>query len=82
MAESLEEKEALAKLDAVTQDVAADELIKEGDREFTQFRPGPLWLLGAYRAIRRGIGRPLPPAEADPIDERGLRDVLGEDAKP
>jgi hypothetical protein len=92
MAESPEEKEALAKLDEVTREVANDELHKEEDRELSTSLagpgygvPGPVAWFGRFRPFRWKKGDPVaePVDDEDPGDERGLRDVLrGDDAKP
>jgi len=87
MAESPEEKEALAKLDEVTREVAADELGKEADREIgTAFSPrfggpvpGPLaWMVRRLRPFRWKKGDPVPEPvdDEDPGDEHGLRESL------
>jgi hypothetical protein len=91
--ETPEEKEALAKLDDETREVADDELQKEADRELnTAFSPrfgitmpGPLAWMGRFRPFRWKKGDPVPEPvdDEDPGDERGLRDALrGDDAKP
>jgi hypothetical protein len=93
MPESPEEKEALAKLDEETRDVAWDEFDKEADRELsvplvggglTLRGPGPLgWFFGRLRPFRWKKGDPVPEPvdDPDPTDERGLRDVLDDDPK-
>ena len=71
MAESPEEKEALAKLDEVTREAAWGEEQKEEDREvstggwvFGGWR-GPGWLWGRSRPFRRVQGDPVP----EPLDD-------------
>jgi hypothetical protein len=79
--ESAQEKDALAKLDEVTREVAADELQTDADREVSGAAPlGPLAWLGHVRPFRWVKGDPVaePVDDADPVDERGLRDVLRE----
>jgi hypothetical protein len=86
VAESPEEKEALAKLDEATREVAWQEEQKEADRELsTSFSlrfgmavPGPLALFGRFRPFRWKKGDPVPEPvdDPDPNDERGLRDAL------
>jgi len=77
-AESAEEKEALAKLDEMTREVAWGEEDKEADRERAGWEPGSLVTLGRRRRFRRVEGDPVPePVEdEDPGDEHGLRDAL------
>ncbi len=89
MAESPEEKEALAKLDEVTREVADEELQKEADREIsTGLDPkygvplaGPVGWLGRFRRFRWKKGDPVPEPvdDEDPGDEHGLRDALRSD---
>jgi hypothetical protein len=76
--ESPDEKEALAKLDEATREVAWDEEEKEADRERTGWQPGPLITLGRRRPFRRVAGDPVPEPvdDPDPGDEHGLRDAL------
>jgi hypothetical protein len=82
MPESPEEKEALAKLDEVTREVAWQEEDKEADRELNT---GWWWRLGGGltqfgrpRRFRRvkGDPEPEPVDDDDPGDERGLRHAL------
>ncbi len=92
MAESPEEKEALAKLDEGTREVADDELQKEADRElstalrpgFSLALPGPLAWKGRFRLFRWKKDDPIPEPldDGDPGDEHGLRDGLHDDPKP
>lgn len=77
--ESPQEKEALEKLDEATREVAAEELQKDADREVSGAAPlGPLAWLGHVRPFRWVKGDPVaePVDDEDPVDERGLRDVL------
>jgi hypothetical protein len=83
MAESPEEKEALAKLDQVTREVAWSEEQKEADREVSTFSSlgpslGLLRWFGRVRPFRRvkGVPVPEPVDDPDPGDEHGLRDSL------
>ncbi len=82
MAESPEEKEALAKLDEVTREVSAEELQKEADRELSSPWLGGSrrlgWMFGRFRPFRRMKGDPVPEPvnDEDPGDEHGLRDKL------
>jgi hypothetical protein len=81
MAESPEEKQALAKLDEVTREVAWEEEDKEADRELNTgrwWRLGGLARLGRPRLFRRvkGDPEPEPVDDEDPGDEHGLRDAL------
>ena len=86
MYESPQEKEALAKLDEETRDVAWDEFDKEADRELNtrgaiaQFFGG-LARFGRPRPFHRVKGDPEaePVHDEDPGDERGLRDALNHD---
>jgi hypothetical protein len=92
MAESPEEKEALAKLDETTREVAWEEEDKEADREISTGLnpkkygvplPGPLGWMGRFRPFRWKKGDPVPEPvdDEDPGDERGLRDALRDDPK-
>jgi len=81
MAETPEEKEALAKLDDATEQVAWGEFQKEADRELSAtFVPrGRLgWLFGRFRPFGWQKGRPVPEPvdDEDPGDEHGLRESL------
>ena len=98
MAESPEEKEALAKLDEETEQVAWGEFQKEADREISTslLSTGGLrlrwrgsagrfgWRFGRFRPFRWKKGDPVsePVDDEDPGDEHGLRDALRDDAKP
>jgi hypothetical protein len=76
--ESPQEKDALAKLDEVTREVAAEELQKDADREVSGAAPlGPLAWLGHVRPFRWVKGDPVaePVDDEDPGDEQGLRGV-------
>ncbi|HKD93326.1 MAG TPA: hypothetical protein VKB43_01290 [Gaiellaceae bacterium] len=86
MAESPEEKEALAKLDEATREVAWAEEDKEADREFNTRGifagfMGGLARFGRPRRFQRVKGDPElePVDDQDPGDEHGLRDALDDD---
>jgi hypothetical protein len=86
MSESPQEKEALAKLDEETREVAWDEFDKEADRELNtrgviaQFFGG-LARFGRPRSFHRVEGDPElePVDDEDPGDEHGLRDAMHDD---
>jgi len=92
MAESPDEKEALAKLDEETEEVVWKEGQKEWDREFSSpwtfrgiFR-GPVggiggWLFGRFRLFRPPTWRnpvPEPVDKEDPGGGPSMRDVMHE----
>jgi hypothetical protein len=86
MAESPEEKDALARLDEATRDVAWAEEDKEADRELNTRGllagfMGGLARFGRPRLFRRVKGDPElePVDDDDPGDEHGLRDALRDD---
>jgi len=84
--ESPEEKEALAKLDQATREVASDELQKEADRELsTRFTPalgynrgGALFWMGRFRPFRWKKGDPVPEPldDEDPAGGPSMHDVM------
>jgi hypothetical protein len=75
VAESPEEKEALAKLDEETREVGWEEEDKELARE-GQFTFGFGWLMSIFRPVRFwSKGDPMPGSEP------GLRDALHDDEK-
>jgi hypothetical protein len=75
VAESPEEKEALAKLDEETREVGWEEEDKELARE-NQFTFGFGWLTSIFHPVRFwSKGDPVPGSE------RGLRDALHDDEK-
>ena len=75
MADSSEEKEALAKLDEETREVGWEEEDQERARE-GQFSFGFGWLTAIFHPIRFwSKGDPMPGSE------RGLRDALDDDEK-
>jgi hypothetical protein len=87
VAESPEEKEALAKLDEATRQVAWQEEEKEEDRELStgwgwgwRWGRGRVARFGRFRAFRWKKGDPVlePVDDEDPGDEHGLRDALRE----
>jgi hypothetical protein len=82
MAESPEEKEALAKLDEETREVAGEEFQKEADRELNTGRISGSWLarFGRFRPFHHveGDPEPEPVDDEDPGDEHGLRDAFRE----
>jgi hypothetical protein len=86
VAESPQEKQALAKLDEETREVAWDEFDKESDRELSTggwWSRRPLARFGRPRLFRRvkGDPEPEPVDDDDPGDEHGLRDAFREGAE-
>jgi len=82
MAESSEEKEALAKLDEVTRQVSMEEFQKEADRELSTpwlFGPRRLgWMFGRFRPFRWKKGDPVPEPvdDEDPTGGPSMHDVM------
>jgi hypothetical protein len=76
--ETPQEREALAKLDEATREVGWDEQHNEGERRLKRSFGVPLlWNLPGLPRFRKIKGDPVPEPvdDADPKDERGLRDV-------